>query len=79
VRAVVQELDDFVGDDPVVGHNVRFDLSFPSEKRYFTLQHNLLIHTSWLPLHYLANSRYNLGTLGLTPGDHDPQFAQGIG
>ena len=28
VRAVLQELSDFVGDAPVLGHNVRFDLSF---------------------------------------------------
>jgi DNA polymerase III epsilon subunit family exonuclease len=26
VRAVIQELADFVGNAPVVGHNVRFDL-----------------------------------------------------
>ena len=28
LREVAQDLEDFVGDAPVVGHNIRFDLGF---------------------------------------------------
>ena len=30
IKAVIQDLADFVGDAPVIGHNVRFDLCFPA-------------------------------------------------
>ena len=28
LRAVIQDLEAFIGSDPVLGHNVRFDLGF---------------------------------------------------
>lgn len=67
VRAVIQELADFVGDDPVVGHNVRFDLSFLQKQG--VLRFNQPVDTYELAAITLpGNSRYNLGTLGLTLG-----------
>ncbi len=67
LRAVSQDLADFVGNDPVVGHNVRFDLSFL--QRSSILRLNQVIDTYELASIILpGNSRYNLGTLGLTLG-----------
>lgn len=67
LRAVIQELADFVGNDPVVGHNVRFDLSFLQKQNILRL--NQVVDTYELAAIALpGNSRYNLGTLGLTLG-----------
>ena len=67
IQAVLQELADFVGDDPVVGHNVRFDLGFLQKQRI--LKFNQAIDTYELAAITLpGNSRYNLGTLGSTLG-----------
>ncbi len=67
LRAVAQEFADFVGDDPVVGHNVRFDLSFLQKQNM--LRFNQVVDTYELAAIALpGNSRYNLGTLGLTLG-----------
>jgi DNA polymerase-3 subunit epsilon/ATP-dependent DNA helicase DinG len=67
IRAVVQELADFVGDDPVVGHNVRFDISFLQKQNI--LRFNRPVDTYELAAIVLpGNSRYNLGTLGKTLG-----------
>ncbi len=67
IHAVIQELADFVGNDPVVGHNVRFDLSFLQKQRI--LQFNKVVDTYELASVVLpCNSRYNLGTLGSTLG-----------
>jgi len=43
IHAVIQELADFVGDEPVVGHNVRFDFSFLQKQRI--LQLNQVVDT----------------------------------
>ncbi|MEL7591424.1 MAG: helicase C-terminal domain-containing protein [Anaerolineaceae bacterium] len=67
LNAVIQELDDFVGDDTVLGHNVRFDLSFLQRQRI--LKFNPVVDTYELASIALpGNSRYNLGTLGYTLG-----------
>jgi DNA polymerase-3 subunit epsilon/ATP-dependent DNA helicase DinG len=74
IRAVVQELADFVGDAPVLGHNVRFDLSFL--QRYGLFELNEVLDTYELASVLLPNaSRYNLAALGqllgvLLPADH---------
>ncbi len=67
LNAVLQDLADFVGDDPVIGHNVRFDLSFLQKQQI--LKFNRAIDTYELAAICLpGNSRYNLGTLGYTLG-----------
>ena len=67
IKAVFRELADFVGDSPVLGHNVRFDLGF--------LQHQGILHfNEALDTYELASvllptaSRYNLGALGQALG-----------
>jgi ATP-dependent DNA helicase DinG len=71
VRGVIQELADFVGNDPVVGHNVRFDLSFLQKQN--VLRFNKVIDTYELAAVALpCNSRYNLATLGKTLGSMIP-------
>ncbi|HNR01863.1 MAG TPA: helicase C-terminal domain-containing protein [Anaerolineaceae bacterium] len=65
LKAVIQELADFVGSDPVVGHNIRFDLGFLQKQKI--LLFNKVIDTYEMAAIVLpGNSRYNLGTLGLT-------------
>ncbi len=67
LNAVIQELADFVGNDPVVGHNVRFDLGFLQKQKI--LHFNKVVDTYEMAAIALpGNSRYNLGTLGLTLG-----------
>ena len=67
LKAVMHELADFVGDAPVLGHNVRFDLSFLQP-------HNILLQNDVLDTYELASvlmptaSRYNLGALGQCMG-----------
>lgn len=67
IKAVINTLADFVGSDPVVGHNVRFDLSFLQ-------QHKILKENPALDTYELASvliptaSRYNLGALGQRMG-----------
>jgi DNA polymerase-3 subunit epsilon/ATP-dependent DNA helicase DinG len=67
IRAVIQALADFVGDAPVLGHNVRFDLSFLQRS-------NILMHNDVLDTYELAAalmptaSRYNLGGLAAQLG-----------
>ncbi|GAP14117.1 exonuclease, DNA polymerase III, epsilon subunit family [Longilinea arvoryzae] len=74
MRAILTELADFVGDAPVVGHNVGFDLSFL--QRYNILKLNEVVDTYELAAVLLpTSSRYNLGTLGqqlgiLIPNSH---------
>src|SRR5512133_307318 len=63
IKGVIQDLADFVGDAPVLGHNVRFDLSFLQ-------QQHILLDNDVLDTYELASvllptaSRYNLGALG---------------
>lgn len=67
LRAVSQDLADFVGNDPVVGHNVQFDVGFL--RRQNLLRLNQTVDTYELAAITLpGNSRYNLGTLGKTLG-----------
>ena len=71
IQAVIQELADFVGDDPVVGHNIRFDLSFLQKQNI--LRFNKVVDTYELAAIALpCNSRYNLGTLGSMLGSMIP-------
>ncbi|MFZ5921040.1 MAG: helicase C-terminal domain-containing protein [Chloroflexota bacterium] len=71
---VLHELQDFVGDAPLIGHNVRFDLGF--FERYNLFPFNDIIDTYELASVLMpAASRYNLGALGqqlgiLMPATH---------
>lgn len=86
ITAVLHDLADFVGNAPVLGHNVRFDLSFLQ-------QHKILTDNDALDTYELAAvlmpaaSRYNLGALGqqlgiLLPATHraldDARVTHGI-
>ncbi|MBP7786508.1 MAG: DEAD/DEAH box helicase family protein [Longilinea sp.] len=74
LRAVLQNLVDFIGDLPVLGHNVRFDLGFLQQQRI--LLDNPVIDTYELAAVLMPTaSRYNLGSLGqilniLIPNSH---------
>lgn len=67
IKAVIQQLADFVGNAPVLGHSVRFDLSFLQRQ-------SILLHNDVLDTYELASvlmptaSRYNLGALGQAMG-----------
>ena len=64
LRDVAHELEAFVGDLPIVGHNVRFDLGF-LQKQQIPFSFNEVIDTYELASILLPNaSRYNLGALG---------------
>ncbi len=73
-REIAEELEAFVGDALVVGHNVRFDLSFLQRAGLF--QYNEVIDTYELASVLMPTaSRYNLGALGkqlgiLLPATH---------
>jgi ATP-dependent DNA helicase DinG len=61
--AVLPRLEAFVGDAPVIGHNVQFDLSFLRARN--ALRYNDALDTFDLALVLLpAAGRYNLGALG---------------
>jgi ATP-dependent DNA helicase DinG len=74
IQVVLRQFADFVGDSPVLGHNVRFDLSFL--QKFGILQYNEVIDTYELAAVLLPTaSRYNLAALGqllgiLMPADH---------
>lgn len=67
ITDVIQELADFVGDAPVLGHNVRFDLGFLQ-------RHHILLDNPVLDTYEMASvliptsSRYNLGSLAQSLG-----------
>jgi len=73
-RDIAQDLEAFVGDTPVVGHNVRFDLGFLQKGGLF--HYNEVIDTYELAAVLMPTaSRYNLGALGkqlgiLLPATH---------
>ena len=75
LREVAQDLEEFVGDLPVVGHNIRFDLGF-LQKQAGILPYNDVIDTYELAAVLMPTaSRYNLGSLGkqlgiLLPATH---------
>lgn len=67
LRAVLPDLADFVGEDPVLGHSVRFDLSFL--QRYNILLNNEVLDTYELASVLLPTAtRYNLGALAAQLG-----------
>jgi len=74
VRDVAHELEAFVGDAPIIGHNVRFDLGFLQKGGAFST--NDVIDTYELAAVLMPSaSRYNLGSLGqqlgvLLPATH---------
>jgi len=73
-QEVRQDLEAFVGDLPVVGHNIRFDLGFLQKGGLF--HYNEVIDTYELAAVLMPTaSRYNLGALGkqlgiLLPATH---------
>ena len=73
-RDIAHELEAFVGDAPVVGHNVRLDLGFLQKAGLF--HYNEVIDTYELAAVLMPTaSRYNLGSLGkqlgiLLPATH---------
>lgn len=67
IHAVIDDLEAFVADAPVLGHNVAFDLAFL--QRYRILQLNDVIDTYELASVLLPNAgRYNLGALAQSMG-----------
>jgi ATP-dependent DNA helicase DinG len=74
IRDVLDELAAFIGDSPILGHNIQFDLSFFKKHRLFEL--NERIDTYELAAVLMPSaSRYNLGALGqqlgiLLPATH---------
>jgi ATP-dependent DNA helicase DinG len=62
-RDIMQELTAFVGDSPILGHNVKFDIGFLRKAGMF--QYHQTIDTYELASVIMPNaSRYNLGSLG---------------
>jgi DNA polymerase-3 subunit epsilon/ATP-dependent DNA helicase DinG len=67
IRAVLGKLQDFIGDAPILGHSVRFDLSFL--RKYKILALNDSIDTYELAAVLMPTAeRYNLGALGQALG-----------
>lgn len=63
IGKVLADLRDFVGNSPVLGHNVRFDLGFLRKQKLFAI--NEAIDTYELASVLLPSAnRYNLGSLG---------------
>ena len=63
VKAIIQDFENFVGDCPVLGHNVRFDLGF-LRRQTRAFEYNDIIDTYELAAVFLPTaSRYNLGAL----------------
>ena len=73
-RDVAPTIESFIGDSPVLGHNIRFDLGFL--QRGMRLASNDVVDTYQLAAVLLPSaSRYNLGALGkelgvLLPATH---------
>lgn len=74
IHDVLEDLDYFVGDAPILGHNVRFDLSFLRKQGLF--RHNEPLDTYDMAAILLPTAgRYNLGALAqflriLLPATH---------
>ncbi|HEY5157608.1 MAG TPA: helicase C-terminal domain-containing protein [Anaerolineales bacterium] len=63
IRDVLDELVLFIGDNPILGHNIQFDLSF--FKKYGLFENNESIDTYEMAAVLMPSaSRYNLGALG---------------
>lgn len=75
LREIAHELEAFVGDAPLVGHNIRFDMGF-LQKQAGVLRYNEIIDTYEIAAVVMPTaSRYNLGALGkqlgiLLPATH---------
>ena len=74
LRDIAHELEAFVGEVPVIGHNIRFDLGFLQKSGILKLNHVIDTYTLASVLMPSA-SRYNLGALGqqlgiLLPATH---------
>lgn len=63
IREVLEELAAFVGDAPILGHNLKFDLSFLQKYGLFELNERIDTYEMAAVLMPTA-SRYNLGALG---------------
>ena len=63
VRDIAHELTAFVGDAPILGHNVKFDVGFLRKQGMFQYQQTLDTYELAAVLMPTA-SRYNLGALG---------------
>ena len=71
IHEVIDDLADFAGDLPILGHNVRFDVGFLQRQRI--LKDNVVLDTYELASVLLpTSSRYNLGTLAQTMGIISP-------
>ena len=67
IQELVSEIASFIGDLPIVAHNVQFDVSFLS--KHHSLDGNLAIDTVELASILLPSSpRYNLSTLATAMG-----------
>ncbi len=67
IRDVLEDLDHFVGDSPILGHNVRFDLSFLSKHGLF--RHNEPLDTYDMAAILMPTAgRYKLGALAQSLG-----------
>ncbi len=67
IHEVLDDLADFVGNNPVLGHNVRFDLSFL--RQHHILQNSEALDTYEIAAILLPNAgRYRLGALGQALG-----------
>ena len=62
LQDVLADLVDFVGESPILGHNVRFDVGFL--RAHGVLRRNILLDTYEMAAVLLPNAgRYNLGAL----------------
>ncbi|GAB1422095.1 helicase C-terminal domain-containing protein [Anaerolineales bacterium] len=62
IEVVIPQLEAFIGDSPVIAHNVSFDVSFL--RRYHILKNNLPLDTLEIAMILIPNtSRYSLGEL----------------
>ena len=63
ISEVLGKLSDFIGDRPILGHNIQFDLSFLKKYKLFELNQSIDTYEMAAVLMPSA-SRYNLGALG---------------
>jgi ATP-dependent DNA helicase DinG len=77
IRDVIDELIEFIGNSPILGHNIQFDLSFLRKFKLFEL--NETIDTYDLASVLMPSaSRYNLGALGRLIGIPLPASHRGL-
>lgn len=67
INEIIHELSNFIGDYPILGHNIRFDINFL--KRYIDFPYNEIIDTYEIASVLLPTAnRYNLKSLALELG-----------